>query len=167
MAVDTRNRRRCSATRTRTPPACRTTNGHEKVEENTKAAELHVDGVAVDGQTTLADNVGRRLRPPTPTPTLTAPRWGDASNAARQDDTDHSGGTTGQIEVGAGTKLDYETKDTYMVTVTAETPLAQRHHHGDHHGHQRGRSAGGDRRRHSGVRREWRRAGGDVHGGGP
>ena len=26
----------------------------------------------------------------------------------------------GQIEVGAGTKLDYETKQTYMVTVTAE-----------------------------------------------
>ena len=26
----------------------------------------------------------------------------------------------GQIEVGAGTKLDYETKQTYMVTLTAE-----------------------------------------------
>ena len=26
----------------------------------------------------------------------------------------------GQIEVGSGTELDYETKDTYMVTVTAE-----------------------------------------------
>ena len=26
----------------------------------------------------------------------------------------------GQIEVAAGTKLDYETKDTYMVTLTAE-----------------------------------------------
>ena len=26
----------------------------------------------------------------------------------------------GQIKVGAGTKLDYETKDTYMVTLTAE-----------------------------------------------
>ena len=29
----------------------------------------------------------------------------------------------GQIEVAAGTKLDYETKDTYMVTVMARDPL--------------------------------------------
>ena len=28
--------------------------------------------------------------------------------------------SNGQIEVGAGTKLDYETKDTYMVTLKAE-----------------------------------------------
>ena len=34
--------------------------------------------------------------------------------------------SNGQIEVGAGTKLDYETKDTYMVTLTAEDSFGDR-----------------------------------------
>ena len=33
--------------------------------------------------------------------------------------------SNGQIEVGAGTKLDYETKDTYMVTVMAEDSFGE------------------------------------------
>ena len=34
------------------------------------------------------------------------------------------------------TKLDYEAKDTYMVTLTAEDSFGEhRDHHGDHHGH--------------------------------
>ena len=51
--------------------------------------------------------------------------------------------SNGQIEVAAGTKLDYEaTKNVYMVTLTAEDSFGdQRQHHGDHHGHQRGRGA--------------------------
>ena len=36
------------------------------------------------------------------------------------------GENNGQIEVGAGTKLDYETKQTYMVTVMAEDSFGHR-----------------------------------------
>ena len=45
----------------------------------------------------------------------------------------------GQIEVAAGTMLDYETKNTYRVTVMAEDPLgASASIDGHHHGHRRG-----------------------------
>ena len=55
---------------------------------------------------------------------------------------------TGQIQVADGVKLDYETKQTYTVTVTATDPSftgtnpsnARGQHHGDHHGHQRERA---------------------------
>ena len=51
--------------------------------------------------------------------------------------------TAGQISVGSGVELDYETKKSYMVTVMATDPeRPQRLHRRDHQGHQRGRSPG-------------------------
>ena len=55
----------------------------------------------------------------------------------------------GQIEVAAGTELDYETKTTYDGHADGRGLLrGQRHYHGDYHGHRHGRSAGLDRRSH-------------------
>ena len=114
--------RRCSATRTMDTGV--QNEATRKVAENTKA--IAADDVAGDDAkrrydpvtdpTTQRDNVGggygHRPRP------QRGPDLGytlEGADAARS----HRG-ATGQIEVGAGTKLDYETKDTYMVTVTAE-----------------------------------------------
>ena len=59
----------------------------------------------------------------------------------------------GQIEVGSGTELDYEARDTYMVTVMAEDSFGDdAYHNGDHHGNQRGRSSGGVRGLLKGIR---------------
>ena len=43
----------------------------------------------------------------------------------RQDDPDTDNDEGGQIEVGSGTMLDYETKQTYMVTVMAEDSFGE------------------------------------------
>ena len=52
------------------------------------------------------------------------------------DDPDTDSNDVGQITVGMGTELDYETVTMYTVTVTATDSFAgKRHHHGQHHGH--------------------------------
>ena len=90
-----------------------------KVEENTKALAGNDDDDSADDAS--ADNVGGAVTA-TDTKangdpeTLTYSLGGaDASKFRVRDN--------GQIEVAAGTELDYETKDTYMVTVMAEDPL--------------------------------------------
>ena len=76
-----------------------------KVEENTKALD-NVDKVVM-ATDTKADATAE---------TLTYSLGGaDAAKFRVRDN--------GQIEVASGTELDYETKDTYMVTVMAEDPL--------------------------------------------
>ena len=83
-----------------------------KVAENTKA--VAADDVADVDRRAWLTTWARRLRPKTPTPTrmLWCTRWKALMRLGSL-----STGPRGQIEVGAGTKLDYETKDTYMVTV--------------------------------------------------
>ena len=96
-----------------------------KVEENTKAlagatgaADADDDALATDNS---ADNVGAAVtatdtKADGSVETLSYSLSGaDAAKFRVRDN--------GQIEVAAGTKLDYETKDTYMVTVTARDPL--------------------------------------------
>ena len=89
-----------------------------EVDENTVAVATD-DGAADD----LADNVGDSVvatdnddaETGDNTTILYLLSGADASSFRVRSD-------TGQIEVGAGAKLDYETRDTYMVTVTARDP---------------------------------------------
>ena len=93
-----------------------------EVEENTKALAGatgdNADNADDDDVTdNTADNVGGPLTATDPDPNadpLIYTLSGDDAGSfrVRQDN--------GQIEVAAGAKLDYETKDTYMVTLTAE-----------------------------------------------
>ena len=117
VAVDTRN----------TPPAFvdqdMETDGDQsesterKVEENTKAlAGTDDDDAAADEADDAADNVGDVVMAVDPDPNTESPIYtlsgADAGLFRVRDN--------GQIEVAAGTELDYETKATYMVTVKAE-----------------------------------------------
>ena len=64
----------------------------------------------------MTDNVGSALTAADPDPNIELLIYtlsGDDAGSFRVRN-------NGQIEVGAGAKLDYETKDTYMVTLTAE-----------------------------------------------
>ena len=115
VAVDTRNRAPAFADEDPETKVVENDTATRKVDENTKA-------VATDDALADADDVTGRQRgqrwswPPTPTPTLrtlTYTLGGDDAAKFRVRD-------NGQIEVGSGTKLDYETKTTYMVTLTAE-----------------------------------------------
>ena len=86
-----------------------------KVEENTEAlaGAANDDALGVDNPD---DNVGSAVMAEDPDPNedplIYTLNGADASLFRVRDN--------GQIEVGAGTKLDYETKQTYMVTLTAE-----------------------------------------------
>ena len=92
-----------------------------EVEENTKALagaagepDANDDALEIDN---TADNVGGTLTATDPDPNMepliyTLSGADAGSFRVRQDN--------GQIEVAAEAKLDYETKDTYMVTLTAE-----------------------------------------------
>ena len=99
-----------------------------EVAENTEAIVAD-DSTSADSDTT--DNVGNPVTATDPDPnsdalvyTLSGPDA--ASFRVRQDDVDTvdtvdvENNEGGQIEVAAGTKLDYETKQTYMVTLKAE-----------------------------------------------
>ena len=135
-----------------------------KVAENTKAA----DDAATDDAT---DNVGSPVTASDPDPNSDALVYtlegaDAASFTVRQDDPDTGAlDEGGQIEVGAGTKLDYETKQTYTVTVRAAdsyavelvTPVDEAA--GDHEGPRRKRCPR--------VRfRDDQQNGGGEHGGG-
>ena len=85
-----------------------------KVDENTKANAA--DDSAADDAENTADNVGGVVTATDPDPNDETPQYSLSGTDAmyfrvRED--------TGQIEVGASAKLDYETKPTYMVTLTA------------------------------------------------
>ena len=95
------------------------------VAENTKAASPSDD--AADATDVVTDNVGSPVTASDPDPNADALVYtlegaDAASFTVRQDDpatTDDDQDEGGQIEVGAGTKLDYETKQTYTLTVRA------------------------------------------------
>ena len=82
-----------------------------KVDENT-AADAADD--AEDDDT--ADNVGAVVMATDPDPNAETPTYTLGGTDAAK----FRVRANGQIEVGSGTKLDYETKTTYMVTLTAE-----------------------------------------------
>ena len=115
VAEDTRNRAPVFVDQDTETDGVQNTETTRKVEENTEA----------DG------NVGSPVTANDPDPNadpLTYTLGGtDASKfRVRQDNTDTTENEGGQIEVGAGTKLDYETKQTYMVTVMAEDSFGDR-----------------------------------------
>ena len=126
VAVDTRNRAPAFGDEDLETDGVQNDVAARKVEENTKALAGADDDDASDATDAAADNVGLPVTAEDPDPnadpltyTLSGPDAG--SFRVRQDDTDTTDADEGgQIEVGAGTKLDAETKTTYMVTVTAE-----------------------------------------------
>ena len=114
VAADTRNKAPVFADQDTETDGVQNTETTRKVEENTKADAT--DDVLDDADEGAADNVGGVVMATDPDPNedpLTYTLEGtDASKFRVRDN--------GQIEVGAGTMLDYETKTTYMVTVMAE-----------------------------------------------
>ena len=97
-----------------------------EVEENTKALAGDDADAEDPPEDDSADNVGSAVNAADPDPnadplTYTLGGADAAMFRVRQDNTvTENENEGGQIEVAAGTKLDYETKQTYMVTVMAE-----------------------------------------------
>ena len=114
VALDTRNKAPVFGDQDTETDGVQNTEATRKVEENTEA--LATDDTKANDAEDPADNVGGAVMATDPDPNvdpLTYTLEGtDASKFRVRDN--------GQIEVGAGTKLDYETKTTYMVTVMAE-----------------------------------------------
>ena len=121
VAVDTRNRAPVFADQDTDTEGVQNESTTRKVGENTKAlaGEADDDTAAADDET--EDNVGSVItaNDPDPNPELLIYTLGGA------DADKFRVRSNGQIEVGAGTKLDYETKDTYMVTVMAEDSFGE------------------------------------------
>ena len=113
VAVDTRNKPPAFEDQDTETDGDQSESTTRKVEENTKA--LAGDDPATESDVT-SDNVGSQVTATDPDPNedrlIYTLSGADASLFRVRDN--------GQIEVGAGTKLDYETKQTYMVTLTAE-----------------------------------------------
>ena len=114
VAADTRNKAPVFADQDTETDGVQNTETTRKVEENTKA-DAADDTLLLDDDN-ATDNVGGVVMATDPDPNedpLTYTLEGtDAAKFRVRDN--------GQIEVGAGTELDYETKTTYMVTVMAE-----------------------------------------------
>ena len=111
VARDTRNRAPVFVDQDGDTPGVQNETTTRKVAENTKA--IASDDAAVDVE--AADNVGKPVMAEDPDPNtdpLIYTLGGDDAAKFRVRD-------NGQIEVGVGTMLDYETKTTYMVTVMA------------------------------------------------
>ena len=113
VAFDTRNKAPVFADQDTETDGVQNTMTTREVEENTKAIATDDD---MTDSADPSDNVGGVVMATDPDPNadpLTYTLEGtDASKFRVRDN--------GQIEVGAGTELDYETKTTYMVTVMAE-----------------------------------------------
>ena len=113
--MDTRNRAPVFEDQDTETDGVQNTATTRKVEENTKA--IATDDVLMDNaEEDAADNVGSPVMATDPDPNedpLTYTLEGTDASKFRVR-------ANGQIEVGAGTELDYETKTTYMVTVMAE-----------------------------------------------
>ena len=109
VAVDTRNRPPAFADQDTETDGVQNTATTRKVEENAEAVDDADPDVATD-------NVGGVVMATDPDPNadpLTYTLEGTDASKFRVRD-------TGQIEVASGTELDFETKQTYMVTVMAE-----------------------------------------------
>ena len=148
VALDTRNR----------PPA------FDDQDEDTMGVQNDETTREVAEDTEASGDVGRPV-----TATDPAPNSDELDYTLEGADADSfTINSAGQIQVGAGTKLDFEDEDHLRGHGQGRGLLWRvRHHYGDHHGHRRGRSAGDHGRSHCGIRGERHGAGGDLHGGGP
>ena len=118
VAVDTRNRAPVFEDQDAETDDVQNESTTRKVGENTEA--LATDDAATDTDAT-ADNVGGVITATDPDPNtedLIYTLGGDDADKFRVRD-------NGQIEVGAGTELDYETQTTYEVTVMAEDSFGE------------------------------------------
>ena len=114
VALDTRNKAPAFADEDTETDGVQNDMATRKVDENTKA--VAADDAVEDVSEDVADNVGAVVMATDPDPnaeTLTYALGGTDADKFRVR-------ANGQIEVGSGTELDYETKTTYMVTLTAE-----------------------------------------------
>ena len=113
MAVDTRNKAPAFADEDTETDGVQNDMAIRKVDENTEA--VAADDPANETDVT-DDNVGAVVMATDPDPNDETPTYtlggADAAKFRVR--------ANGQIEVGSGTELDYETKTTYMVTLTAE-----------------------------------------------
>ena len=115
VAVDTRNRAPVFEDQDAETDGVQNESTTRKVGENTEAVAAD-DALANNASEDVADNVGSPVTATDPDPNTEALIYtlgGDDADKFRVR-------SNGQIEVGAGTELDYETKGTYMVTVMAE-----------------------------------------------
>ena len=113
VAVDTRNKAPAFADEDTLTDGVQNDMATRKVDENTEA--VAADDPANETDVT-DDNVGAVVMATDPDPNDETPTYtlggADAAKFRVR--------ANGQIEVGSGTELDYETKTTYMVTLTAE-----------------------------------------------
>ena len=119
VAVDTRNRAPVFEDQDTETEGVQNESTTRKVDENTKA--LAADDAEADADEVVADNVGSVVTATDPDPNTEALIYtlgGDDADKFRVR-------SNGQIEVGAGTELDYETKDVYVVTVMAEDSFGE------------------------------------------
>ena len=118
VAVDTRNKPPAFEDQDAETDGVQNDMATRKVDENTKA--VAADDALANGSEDVADNVGAVVTATDPDPNAETPTYTlsgtDAAEFRVRDN--------GQIEVGSGTELDYETKTTYMVTLTAEDSFA-------------------------------------------
>ena len=116
VAADTRNKAPVFADQDMETDGVQNDSATRTVEENTKALAGSDDDDASDATDVADDNVGSPVMAEDPDPNadplIYTLRGADAGLFRVRD--------TGQIEVAAGTALDYETKNTYMVTLNAE-----------------------------------------------
>ena len=121
VAVDTRNRAPVFEDQDAETDGVQNESTTRKVAENTKALAGSDDDDAADATDATGDNVGSVVTATDPDPNTEALIYtlggADADKFRVR--------SNGQIEVGAGTELDYETKDTYMVTVMAEDSFGE------------------------------------------
>ena len=114
VAEDTRNKAPAFADQDTETDGVQNDMATRKVDENTEA--VAADDALADGSEDVGDNVGAVVMATDPDPNAETPTYtlggADAAKFRVR--------ANGQIEVGSGTELDYETKQTYMVTLTAE-----------------------------------------------
>ena len=114
VAEDTRNKPPAFADQDAETDGVQNDMATRKVDENTEA--VAADDALADGSEDVADNVGAVVMATDPDPNAETPTYtlggADAAKFRVR--------ANGQIEVGSGTELDYETKPSYMVTLTAE-----------------------------------------------
>ena len=117
VAVDTRNRAPVFEDQDAETDGVQNESTTRKVGENTEA--VAADDALANASEDVADNVGGVITATDPnTEALIYTLGGANADKFRVR-------SNGQIEVGAGTELDYETQDTYMVTVMAEDSFGE------------------------------------------
>ena len=119
VAVDTRNRAPVFEDQDAETDGVQNESTTRKVGENTEA--VAADDALANASEDVADNVGAVVMATDPDPNAETPTY----TLGGADATKFRVRANGQIEVGSGTKLDYETKTTYMVTLTAKDSFGE------------------------------------------